>query len=172
MLPHPALDVSAAPCPTPFEGRALTRSTPQRAGRSLTLPTGGRRREFATCESYSDWELNPVFGRLNLESPRGILDVSLSSDGLRKSDGNREREAERGVLCFQNKLATVSRRPMVPGGENPQNGATDARIGGNARPSVDRENGASAFRSPMNGGGNCTHEQTLSECGRGGGVCG
>jgi len=80
--------------------------------------------------SYSDWELNPVFGRLNLEPPRGILAVSLSSDGLQKSDGNREREAENGVLCFQNKLATASGRPMVPGGENAQNGATDARTGG------------------------------------------
>ena len=67
------------------------------ARKSLTFSTSGRRREFATCVSYSDWELNPDFGRLNLEPLRGMLHDSLSSDGLQKSDENREREAEKAV---------------------------------------------------------------------------
>ena len=65
-----------------------------RARRLLTFSISGRRQEFATCVSYSDWELNPDFGRLSLKPPSGILDDSLSSDGLQKSDGNREREAK------------------------------------------------------------------------------
>jgi hypothetical protein len=50
-------------------------------------------------------------------------------------------------------------RPMLAGVTNRQNGATGARTDGNARRSEDRENGRSAFRPPMNGGGggNRTH---------------
>ena len=67
---------------------------PKKAGTSLAFSTIGRRREFATCASYSDWEQNPDFGRLNLDHSSGILNDSVSSDGLQKSDGNREREGE------------------------------------------------------------------------------
>lgn len=45
-------------------------------------------------------------------------------------------------------------RPMPTRVTNRQNGATGARTGGNTRQSEDRENGRSAFRPPMNGGGN------------------
>ena len=67
---------------------------PEKARELLTFSTIGRRREFATCASYSDWEQNPDFGRLNLDHSSGILNDSVSSDGLQKSDGNREREGE------------------------------------------------------------------------------
>jgi len=58
-------------------------------------------------------------------------------------------------------------RPMVAGVRNRQNGAAGARTDGNTRRGEDRENGASAFRPPTNGGGNCSHKQKVSTSGRG-----
>jgi hypothetical protein len=78
---------------------------------------------------YSVWESNHASGHLILEPPGGILVVSLPSDGLQKSDADREREAEMGASCFHSKRAGASGRPMVGEGRNAQNGPARASIG-------------------------------------------
>lgn len=82
------------------------------AGVSDALYASGRQLEFATCVSYSEWELNSLLGRLVLEPFRGILDDSLSSDGSQKSDGIREAEGRKPVLG-RKRGQTRQIRPLV-----------------------------------------------------------
>jgi hypothetical protein len=99
---------------------------------------------------------------LRFEHPRGILDHSLLSDGLQKSDGNREREAEKavsGVEAWSEVLNPSDAHRSDASPERCYKRQNQRQHGG----SQDRENGASAFRPPMNGGGNCTQNKKLSE---------
>ena len=82
--------------------------------------------------SYSDWESNSVCSRLSLEPPRGVLSDSLSSDGLQKSDANREREAETAISGAE-VVSAGPIRPMGAGLSNRQNGAPGASAGGKER---------------------------------------
>ena len=81
--------------------------------------------------SYSVRELNPDFGRLNLDRSSGILDDSLSSDGLQKSDGNREREAKKAVSGAEPASEAL----------NPSDGPRDAESPGEAHRRHDTREG-------------------------------